>query len=129
MDDFFRSIFLGFVRVHLLHQAAEGPIYGAEMMEKLARHGYDLGPGTLYPILHAMERGGYLTSEQRVVGGKRRKYYALTEGGQLALPRLRRQVRELVGEVLGGEEATDGPQAPPFADSAVGETAKGTEEE
>ena len=70
MDDFFRDIFLAFVRVHLLYHAVEGPIYGMEMIEELARHGYTLSPGTLYPILHAMEAGEYLVSERQVVGGK-----------------------------------------------------------
>jgi PadR family transcriptional regulator PadR len=30
------------------------------MIDELARHGYKLSPGTLYPMLHAMERSGYL---------------------------------------------------------------------
>ena len=54
MSDIFRDIFLAFVRVHLLHHAAEGPIYGVEMIEELARHGYELSPGTLYPIFHGL---------------------------------------------------------------------------
>ena len=30
-------------------------IYGTEMIEELGRHGCELSPGTLYPILHAMQ--------------------------------------------------------------------------
>jgi DNA-binding PadR family transcriptional regulator len=103
MDDFFREIFLAFVRVHLLYHAAEAPIYGVEMIEELARHGYSLSPGTLYPILHSMEADGYLDSERRTVNGKVRKYYRITEAGREALVRLRPQIRELVDEVLGEE--------------------------
>lgn len=105
MNDIFREIFLAFARVHLLHHAAEGRIYGLEMIHELACHGYDMSPGTLYPILHSMEEAGYLTSEQETVAGKVRKYYRITEAGRDALTQLRPKVRELVGEVLGEEEA------------------------
>ena len=46
-----REILLGFVRVHILHHAAEEPFFGSWMMGELASHGYNVGPGTLYPIL------------------------------------------------------------------------------
>jgi len=104
MDDFFRDIFLAFVRVHLLYHAAEAPIYGVEMIEELARHGYQLSPGTLYPIFHSMEKLGYLVSERQVVCGKVRKYYRVTDAGRAALKRLRPQIRELVNEVLGPDD-------------------------
>ena len=41
----------GLVRLHVLHHAAERPIYGQWMIDELARHGYRLSPGTLYPML------------------------------------------------------------------------------
>lgn len=96
-----RDIFLAFIRLHLLHHACEGPIYGLEMIAELARHGYALSPGTLYPVLHALEEGGYLTSERQVVKGKVRRYYQATERGRQVLGQVRHQVRELVEEVLG----------------------------
>ena len=108
VDALVRDIYLAFVRVHVLHHAAEGPIYGVEMIEELARHGYQIGPGTMYPTLHALREKGYLAEERRVVGGKVRKYYHITETGRLALALVRPKVRELVGEVLAerqGEEA------------------------
>jgi PadR family transcriptional regulator PadR len=100
VDALVRDIFLAFVRVHVLHHAAEGPIYGVAMIEELARHGYQIGPGTMYPTLHALRQKGYLDEERRVVGGKVRKYYRITETGRRALALLRPKVRELVGEVL-----------------------------
>jgi PadR family transcriptional regulator PadR len=103
MNDIFRDIFLSFVRVHLLHHAAEGPIYGLEMIEELARHGYELSPGTLYPILHGLEAAGYLAAEPQTVNGKVRKYYQITGMGQEALARLRPKIGELVREVLAEE--------------------------
>src|SRR5664279_3994785 len=58
----FNDLLTGFIRLHILHHAAEREIYGQWMIDELAHHGYRLSPGTLYPMLHAMERNGYLTS-------------------------------------------------------------------
>jgi PadR family transcriptional regulator PadR len=65
-----RDLYSGMMRLHVLHHAAEGPIFGLGMVEELARHGYRISPGTLYPLLHRLEKKGYLRSiEQR--NGKR----------------------------------------------------------
>ena len=95
-----RSIFLAFVRVHILHHAAKGPVFGLEMIEELRHHGYSMGAGTLYPILHSLENTGCLRSKQQTVNGKRRKYYLATAKGRRALARARKQIRELSNEVL-----------------------------
>jgi DNA-binding PadR family transcriptional regulator len=100
MGDIFRDTFLGFVRVHVLHHAAKAPIFGLEMIEELGEHGYRMSPGTLYPILHAMESAGYLSASQKAVGGKVRKYYRATREGRKALAELRAKIRELTEEVL-----------------------------
>jgi DNA-binding PadR family transcriptional regulator len=103
MADIIRDVFLAFVRVHLLHHASEGPIYGVQMMEELGRHGYALSPGTLYPIFHSLEEGGLLESQNAVVDGKVRKYYRITRAGRKALADIKPKVRELVSEALGDE--------------------------
>ncbi len=95
-----RSVFLAFARVHVLHHANEGPVFGLEMIEELRHHGYSIGPGTLYPILHGMHQGGFLRLRHEVVGGKRRKYYVATAKGKRALLAVRKKIRELVHEVL-----------------------------
>jgi DNA-binding PadR family transcriptional regulator len=95
-----RGLFLGFIRVHILFHAAEGPVYGVALMAELARHGYQVGPGTLYPILHALEREGYLRREKQLVDGRVRKYYRVTPAGRRTLSRAQAQLAELVGEVL-----------------------------
>jgi DNA-binding PadR family transcriptional regulator len=77
------------------------------MTEELARHGYSLSPGTLYPIFHEMETGGYLQSERQVINGKVRKYYRITEAGRAALEQVRPKIRELVDEVLDEDSAAD----------------------
>jgi DNA-binding PadR family transcriptional regulator len=96
------DFFLGFVKVHVLHHAAQEPVYGLALLDELRRHGYELGPSTIYPLLHSLEAAGYLAREDRVVGGKVRKYYAITEAGRLALAEARVKIAELVDEVVEG---------------------------
>ncbi len=95
-----KMFFGGFVRLHVLYHATKEPVFGVEMMEELARHGYDVGAGTLYPMLHQLEAAGYLVSYAEVVAGKQRKYYRATPEGAAALEAAKAKLRELVAEVL-----------------------------
>jgi len=95
-----RDVLLAFVRIHILHHAAEGRIFGVEMMDELRRHGYDISPGTLYPILHALEETGILASTHELVDGKGRRYYRTTKAGDALLKDLRTKIGELVDEVM-----------------------------
>jgi len=95
-----KDFFLGFVKIHILYHASKEPIYGVEIKKELGRHGYQLSPGTLYPTLHRLEKDGYLERQPRVVEGKARKYYIITEKGRGALEEARGKIRELVNEVL-----------------------------
>ena len=101
-----RDLFLGFVSIHVLHHASREPIYGVWFLEELARHGYHLSPGTLYPLLHDLEASGNLEREDRVVEGKVRKYYSITPQGELALAEGRERIRELVDEVIEDRKPT-----------------------
>ena len=96
-----RDFFLGFIKIHILYHAAEEPIYGLHMIEELSSHGYDISPGTLYPILHKMEDQGYLQSEKQVVKGKVRRYYTTTKAGEEALVEAYAKARELLNEITG----------------------------
>jgi DNA-binding PadR family transcriptional regulator len=96
----FKDFFLGFVKIHILYHASKEPIYGVWIQEELDRHGYRLGPGTLYPTLHRLEKDGYLEQQPKVVGGKVRNYYTITEKGRDALNKARVKIRELVNEVI-----------------------------
>lgn len=98
-----RDFFLGFIKIHILHHAEQEAVFGLALIQELARHGYTLSPGTLYPVLHSLEKDGYLVSEDRVVQGKVRKYYTITEAGSRALVEARSKIRELVDEVLAGQ--------------------------
>lgn len=97
----FHDLLAGFVRIHILHHAAAGEVYGQWLIEELARHGYRISPGTLYPMLQAMEERGYLASREDADGrlGRRRKVYAATYEGKRGLEVARAQLRELTGEV------------------------------
>jgi DNA-binding PadR family transcriptional regulator len=92
----------GAVPVHVLHHAAEGGVHGAWMAAELARHGYQISPGSLYPLLHRMEHAGLLVSHEEVVDGRLRRVYEATAAGEQELGRLRQAVAELAGEVLDG---------------------------
>ena len=94
-----RDLFLGFVKTHILYHAGREPVYGLWLIDELARHGYELSPGTLYPILHRLEEEELLASERRVVEGKARKYYRLTDAGREALDEAREKAMELLGEI------------------------------
>ncbi|HWI64236.1 MAG TPA: PadR family transcriptional regulator [Symbiobacteriaceae bacterium] len=96
----FRDFFLGFIRIHVLHHAAKAPVFGSELMRELKTHGCQISPGTLYPMLHDMEKAGYLRRTEHVIEGKVRKYYHITDAGNAALVEARARVRELVGEIL-----------------------------
>ena len=106
-----REFFLGFIKIHILHHAGEEPVYGLALIGELRRHGYELSPGTLYPVLHQLETAGYLRRLNRVVGGKVRKYYVLTRRGGQALSDARGKIGELVGEVLETDNARKGIKA------------------
>ncbi|MDY6964869.1 MAG: PadR family transcriptional regulator [Halobacteriota archaeon] len=95
-----RKFFLGFVRVHILYHASKEEIFGVEIMDELKKHGYDISPGTLYPILHSFEKEGLLKSRSENVGGKMRRYYRITEAGQGILDDARKKIQELVDEVM-----------------------------
>jgi PadR family transcriptional regulator len=95
-----RNLYAGLIRLHILHHADEGPIFGQAMIDELGRHGYRLSAGTLYPILHSMERQGYLRSRLTMSGGRSRRVYRATPAGRKALVTARKRVQELFGEMF-----------------------------
>src|SRR3954447_13314024 len=94
-----RDLYSGLIRLHVLHHAAEEPIFGLGMIEELARHGYRISPGSLYPLLHGLEQKGYLRSRQERNGKSLRKVYRATVVGKKALEAAKDKVRELFREL------------------------------
>ena len=88
-----------------------GPLYGYLIAQRAkTKAGLKWEEGTLYPLLHKMEKVGLLRSEWRdTSGGRRRKYYALSRRGHAALAGARTDWREQVRAVsrilLGGRHA------------------------
>jgi PadR family transcriptional regulator PadR len=95
-----QDLLSGLIRLHVLHHAVEDEVYGQWMIEELARHGYRLSAGTLYPMLRSMEKKGYLVSEERRAGRSIRRIYRATPLGREALEIARGKVRELIGEMM-----------------------------
>lgn len=105
MRELEREILLSFWKVHILHHAETRPVFGQWVIRELRRHGYEVSPGTLYPMLSRMEARGWLELRTDPGPGSRaRKEYSLTEKGKQVLALLRQNVEELYGEVVLGEE-------------------------
>jgi DNA-binding PadR family transcriptional regulator len=98
MDE--KYLYAGLIRLHVLHHAAEEPVYGLALIEELGRHGYKLSAGTLYPILHGLEARGFLTSKEERRGSATRRVYRATAAGRRALTAAKHKVRELFGELF-----------------------------
>lgn len=99
MSNHQRELFFGLIRIHVLVHASHEPIFGQAMMEELSHHGYRIGPGTLYPLLHGLERGGLLKSVLQNVRGHSRRVYKITSAGKKALDKARVKVDELHQEL------------------------------
>lgn len=99
MADHKRELYDGLIRMHVLLHALHEPIFGLAMMEELAHHGYRVGPGTLYPLLHGLERGGLLKSKFDKIAGRRRRIYRITPAGKRALKTAQEKVDELYREL------------------------------
>lgn len=95
-----REFYSSLIRLHILHHAVQEPIFGLGIIEELARHGYKLSAGTLYPMLHDMERKGYLYSVEERSGRQSRRLYRATDLGKMTLEDAKEKVRELFGELF-----------------------------
>ena len=97
-----REIMLGLIKIHILYHAGKEPVVGQWMLRELAGHGYEISPGTMYPLLQRMEKNGWLRCEVAPEGGARaRKSYYLTDRGREVLFILRGRVEELWHEIGG----------------------------
>ncbi len=95
-----RDLYAGLIRLHILHHAALESVFGSWITEELARHGYRLSAGTLYPLLHGLERRGYLRSKIERAGRRSRRMYRATPRGRRALVAAKGRVQELFGELF-----------------------------
>ena len=81
-----KSLLTGSTTTLILKLLEEKDMYGYEMIETLANksdHTFDLKAGTLYPILHGLEKKELVESyEQKADNDRLRKYYHLTKKGK-----------------------------------------------
>lgn len=75
-------------RPMVLSVLARGENYGYAILKEVKRLSggiIDWKEGMLYPVLHRLEAEGLIEASWRNAGGRKRKYYALTDAGQRAL--------------------------------------------
>jgi PadR family transcriptional regulator, regulatory protein PadR len=100
-----REILLSLWKVYILHHAERKPVVGLWVIRELHRHGYEVSPGTLYPMLARMCERDWLECKVDPGGGLRaRKEYSLTSKGRQILRLLRTTVKELYREITLDEE-------------------------
>ena len=96
-----KDLYSGMVRLHILHHAGEGPVFGLGIIEELRHHGYEISAGTMYPMLHGLEKKGYLVSRDERTGHRDRRVYEITAQGRVALTDAK--AKELFGELIEGK--------------------------
>jgi PadR family transcriptional regulator, regulatory protein PadR len=95
-----QDLLTGLIRIHILYHASKEPVFGLGMIEELQRHGYKLSAGTLYPMLHGLEKKGLLRSRKIRLGRRARRVYRATATGRQMLVKAREKVKVLLGELL-----------------------------
>ena len=97
------EVYSGLIRIHVLYHACVEGVFGLGMINELRRHGYNIGPGTMYPLLHGMEKRGWLRPRTARIEGRTRKVYFATAAGKRTLEEAKVKVRELFAEIFEDE--------------------------
>ena len=98
-----KSLISGSTAMLLLRLLEDKDMYGYEMIETLEQKSnnvFKLKAGTLYPLLHSLEEKRYLTSYEKEVNGKLRKYYSITKDGRKYLGSRKEEWQEYQTAVL-----------------------------
>lgn len=104
-----KELLKGSTPIVVLSLLQERPMYGYQIMkeiEAISQGALAFKEGTLYPILHHFEMVGYVTSSwSNSDGGRKRKYYAITDEGRAHLAAktrewrmFRKAIEKFVGE-------------------------------
>ena len=101
-----QSFIHGMVKLFILYKAGQGETYGGLLSKTLEQLGYRISPGSLYPLLHSLERAKLLRSRTTIVRGRIRRYYELTKSGQQSLTATRENLADLVQEVIFNEPSS-----------------------
>src|SRR5438034_4796370 len=95
-QDFLR----GMVKLLVLHRAGQEPVYGGALRKSLHGLGFDISPGSLYPLLRALEKSKLLRCRPRMVRGRVGNYLELTGVGRLCLAEGRKGLAGFWKEVV-----------------------------
>ena len=83
------EILKGHLDMIVLAALASGPAHGYAVIQEIYRRSggaFDLPEGTIYPVLHRLEKNGLLTSHWTIAdSGRKRRTYTLTRRGRGAL--------------------------------------------
>ncbi|MEG2176988.1 MAG: PadR family transcriptional regulator [Oscillibacter sp.] len=106
-----KSLMTGSTTLLVLALLSGEELYGYQMITELARrsdHSFELKEGTLYPILHGLEKDGLVTAHERTAEtGRLRKYYRITSSGRRVLEEKKTEWRtftEKVNAVVSGSQ-------------------------
>jgi PadR family transcriptional regulator PadR len=94
------SFWQGILKFFVLHQAAQSPVYGGKLKKQLLDWDYDISPGSLYPLLHALEKAQLLKSRVKIFRGRARKYYDITDEGRAVLAEVQEDLAEVLARML-----------------------------
>ena len=64
------------------------PMYGYNLVKKLQENDISIEANTLYPLMRRLETQGLLKSEWETSEAKPRKYYSITEDGEIVLEKV-----------------------------------------
>ncbi len=84
--------------------ALREPHYGYSLRKSLGAKGLDIDEGTLYPLLRRLEDQGLLSSHWQQQEGRKRRFYQIDAGGEIALAEMRAEwqgLNDVIGQ-LGG---------------------------
>jgi PadR family transcriptional regulator PadR len=94
------SFWQGILKFFVLHQAAQAPVYGGKLKKQLQDWDYDISPGSLYPLLHALEKALLLKSRVKIFKGRARKYYDITDEGRIVLAEVHEELADVLARIL-----------------------------
>ena len=89
-----KELLKGSTSMLVLSVLSKNDLYGYKIIRELeiqSENAFNMSEGTLYPILHALEKEKFLFSYWQEVDGRNRKYYQITEKGRKKLAESREE--------------------------------------
>ena len=90
----------------VLSALEEEPLYGYALTQKV-KSVVDISESTLYPVLRRLQKDGFLYVYDRECGGRNRRYYQITDAGQVKLSEYRMEweiYASKISALFAGEE-------------------------